>query len=148
MTIPATQQAAFDAIIASGRLGRAQQEVFTLLAARPLGLTRNELDRELGHGRPNASHSRRLAEMERRGVLSRGPARTCLVTGHRCETWIVTWQMPSAEKSVQKPKPTRALQQLSELLHSPRARVFPDATLEAAISIVDGLVGQSAESTA
>lgn len=58
-------------------------------------LTRNELDRDLAHGRPNPAYSRRLAEMERMGVLARVGVRVCLVSGFNAELWDVTDQLPT-----------------------------------------------------
>lgn len=60
-------------------------------------LTRNELDHGLAAGRPNPTYSRRLAEMERIGVLQRAGTRICSITGFRSELWDVTDGLPQKQ---------------------------------------------------
>lgn len=93
---------AYEHMRREGLLAGAQLEVYEGLA-RLGGLTRNELDQALSGGQPNPTFSRRLAEMERRGVVSRGKARECCVTGRKCEVWtavpraIPTARLPRAK---------------------------------------------------
>lgn len=71
----------------SGKLGKAQLNVCAALARYPDGLTRNELDRALSPGVPNATGSRRLADLERKGAVGRIGSRACSVTGKACDVW-------------------------------------------------------------
>lgn len=71
----------------SGKLGKAQLDVCTALARHPDGLTRNELDRALSPGVPNATGSRRLVDLERKGAVARIGSRACSVTGKACDVW-------------------------------------------------------------
>lgn len=86
MTMPATQAAAYQQLVQEGRLKGLQAEVYWFLGNTGPA-TRNELDAALGNGAPNAGYSRRLAEMERRGLVRRTTARECRITGRVCETW-------------------------------------------------------------
>ena len=142
MTIPATQLAAYERLKSSGALARSQWEVYDLLTRSP-GLTRNEVDLAIGHGRPNANASRRLVEMVRLGVLRRGPSRRCTVTNRACETWFVTGAAevtrPAKKAKATGPTIVEAFSTLSKLLRHPRAKLLPDATIDAALSIVDGV---------
>lgn len=89
--IPETQRLAWEQMRASRALSACQWRVYDYLARCP-GQTRNEVDRDLGNGQPNATYSRRLAELERMGALRRGPARRCTVSGRLCEAWFITGQ--------------------------------------------------------
>lgn len=147
--MPQTQWEAYQKLRVSGALAASEGAVLEMLASRP-GLTRNELDLALGHGRPNANASRRLSAMERKGVLRRGDRRRCSVTSNKCETWFVVDQLPSEvppKKSVQRRSLASAVSKLSKLLNHPRAQLFPDATLEAARSILEGLDVDKAEAS-
>ena len=86
MTMPPTQAAAYQQLVKEGRLKGIQAEVYWFLGSTGPA-TRNELDSALGEGKPNAPYSRRLSEMERRGLVRRGPVRECRITEHSCETW-------------------------------------------------------------
>lgn len=104
---------AYRRIEEDGSLSAAQWAVYDALFRSPAGLTRNELDQKLSPGRPNALHSRRLAEMERAGVVRRLAARACSVSGHKCEVWDVTDAVPSevgrrGRQSKAPPMPSRA----------------------------------------
>ncbi len=97
--------------------------------------TRNEIDAALGGGRPNPPHSRRLSEMRALGILH--------VVGERdgSDLWDVTEKVPSEPtlpKSVRRASPARVLAEISELLRSPKAKVLPDATIDQALSVIDG----------
>lgn len=68
-------------------LSAIQYRTLTWIHLNP-GSTRNEIDRGLSTGEAvNATFSRRLAELERRGLLKRGPSRVCSVSGHRAATY-------------------------------------------------------------
>lgn len=135
-----TQEAAWNRIRPT--LAKSQAAVVGLLIERP-SLTRNEIDRELGHGMVNAVFSRRLAELERMGVLSRGPVRACSVTGHPCETWVVTWEMPSKPPSGKARRSKRkvvesAFQTIASLLERPpEAPLLEGPTLTAIRQVVE-----------
>lgn len=139
VAIPATQLEAYERLKASGALGRAQFAVYEYIAFHP-GCTRNELDRALGEGRPNANFSRRLAELERMGLLCRGPARPCAVTSHNCKVWTATGN--SLPLRVRKGPSRRAqlegaFRQIRTLLKSGGRKVLPDATLTTIERLVD-----------
>lgn len=88
MTATQTQLVAYEQLVQDGRIAGLQRDVyFHLLVVPDAPLTRNELDAALGNGAPNAGYSRRLAEMERRGLVRRTTARECRITGRVCETW-------------------------------------------------------------
>jgi hypothetical protein len=94
-----------------GRLPPARWAVWALLYREP-GRTRNELDRLLSQGQPNPTFSRRLTEMERSGVIERGPARRCTVSGHKAETWYALDRLPT--KPVEPPqRRTKLLERLA-----------------------------------
>jgi hypothetical protein len=87
-----TGHAAYRQIVEEGLLGSAQIKVYEFLDARAdfgESFTRNELDAALAPGRPNAGFSRRLAEMEQRGVVQRVGTRACRITQRECDTWTV-----------------------------------------------------------
>lgn len=136
--IPATQALAYARIRESGVLQRMQWRVFAWLAENGPA-TRNEIDLALGGGRPNANYSRRLADMERMGAIARGDARLCAVTGRPCETWAVTWQMPVKllKRTSERAALVSVAKTVARLVRSPRARTFPDATLEQIRAVVE-----------
>ena len=107
---PPPRQTSLDAwqrIQEEGLLRQAEQAVYGALFRSEAGLTRNELDRQLAPGQPNAPYSRRLAEMERSGAVRRVGARGCAVSGHTCEVWDVTDGIPvRAEPEAAPPMPT------------------------------------------
>lgn len=97
MTATQTQLAAYEQLVQEGRIAGLQRDVyFHLLVVPDAPLTRNELDAALGNGAPNAGYSRRLAEMERRGLVRRATARECRITSRVCETWEA---IPNADPS-------------------------------------------------
>ena len=100
--IPATQAAGYAHILS--QLPACEREVWEYLHAHAF-ISRNELDRGLGNGRPNCQASRRLAAMERKGIVARGSrTRPCTVTGRMCETW---WAVETSPRAVAKPVPLR-----------------------------------------
>jgi len=100
--IPATQAAGYTWI--TSRLPACEAEVWEYLNAHP-SRTRNEIDQALGNGRPNCQASRRLAAMERKGVVARSlTSRACSITGRQCETW---WVVETVPLSVPKPVPLK-----------------------------------------
>jgi hypothetical protein len=112
--ISATQAAGWEWI--TSRLPACEAEVWEYLFTHPCR-TRNEIDRDLGHGQPNCQASRRLAAMERKGVVSRSATyRACTVTGRRCETW---WAVEASHRPVPKPVPLkRRFAQMCAELHA------------------------------
>lgn len=68
------------------RLGELQTKVLDAVRANP-NRTRNELAGLMGWHPSEVS--KRLPELERLGLVSRGPERPCAVTGKACATWGV-----------------------------------------------------------
>ncbi len=97
-----TSLEAYRQILETGVLGKAAWKVYDALFQSASGLTRNELDRTLAPGKPNAIYSRRLTELERRGVVWRNGTRECAVTGKVCDVWDVTDVLPT--RPVRPPK--------------------------------------------
>jgi hypothetical protein len=91
--IRATTLEAYTRMLTEGRLPKMRWAVWALLFREP-GRTRNEIDKLLAQGQVNAGFSRRLAEMERAGVIARGPTRKCTVSGFSAETWFALDQLP------------------------------------------------------
>ena len=84
-----TQMDAYEALKETGALSRLQWETYHGLYR--LGpLTRNELDTTLAPGKANPPFSRRLAELERFGVIHRALERPCRVTQRVCDAWDIT----------------------------------------------------------
>jgi len=138
VSAPATQLAAYEHIKRSGVLARAQFQVYEYLTFHP-GATRNEVDRDLGCGRPNANASRRLVELERRGLLRRGDPRLCSVTGHACETWWTTTAtdpLPLPKARPRLPLLESTLATIRSLVSSSSAEVCPDGTVAAIRKVV------------
>lgn len=104
----ATSSEAYRIILESGLLSASRMAVYSHLYHEG-ALTRNEIDRNLAEGRPNPTYSRRLAEMERMGVLARVGVRVCAVTGFRADTWDVTDRLP--QPLAKRRGPTRAMVQ-------------------------------------
>lgn len=127
--IPPTQASAYRAIIESGELSRLQRAVYEWLYQHPFS-TRDELDSALGDGKPNCGASRRLAEMERGGVVERGPSRCCRITGRMKETWATSCAS-TVNKAAMKAKPKRELliEQIREAVNQPSETLFPDPRL-------------------
>lgn len=67
------------------RLGQRQRHALECVRKKP-GLTQLELGREFPSSDPRAV-GRRLNELEREGLLVRGEARKCSVSGKRAQTW-------------------------------------------------------------
>lgn len=135
---PATQLEAYEHLKRSGALAAAECAVIDTLLRTPW-LTRNELDLEIGRGRPNANASRRLSGLEAKGILVRGPIRKCHVTQNNCTTWGVAAALPaSLSKPAKRTTARSAIRCLSSLLRSGNAKVFPDATISAAVKVLDG----------
>jgi hypothetical protein len=102
-----TSAEAYAYLVSSGALARAQAAVYSALYLHG-PLTRNELDRRLaGPGQPNPTFSRRLADMERMGVIRRVGVRPCAITGRNADAWDVTSQVVPAK--LEKSKPLRVL---------------------------------------
>ena len=111
--IPSTQAVAWSEVLK--RLPKSEQIVADYVKFNP-GQDRNEIDRGLSD-RPNAGHSRRLARLERKGVLRRGPAHISSVTGHLCDTWFATGDPPRWV-----PIPVPAHKRLTRLCQPPSNR--------------------------
>lgn len=133
---------AYKKIQADGSLSKAQMAVYGVLFADG-PMTRNELDARLSPGRPNAMHSRRLSEMERRGVVKRCPARACRVSGHTCETWDVTGQPPGQKVSAPRTPPMPAGADCAALSSVVRSAIdgglVPEVTVAAARALSEWL---------
>jgi predicted transcriptional regulator len=84
-TDPATSKAAAAAIVP--KLGELQRAVLEAVRLYP-GRTRNELARI--HDWHPSEVSKRLPELERQGLVTRGPERVCTATGRACATWTAT----------------------------------------------------------
>ena len=68
-------------------LGETQQRALTAVRAHP-NRTAGELNVAVGLDPDSRRIGRRLNELERAGVVRRGPARTCTVTGHAAHVWL------------------------------------------------------------
>lgn len=90
MIVPYTQLAAYEAIKSSGALGRMQWVVYDYLCTHMLGATRDEIDRDLAPGLPNPGYSRRLVELEGKGVAIRMGTKLCEVTHREKDRWYAT----------------------------------------------------------
>lgn len=84
-TDPSSSHEAADRMIQTGRLAIQKLRVFRALQRNP-GATSAELAVELGGDRYMAS--RRLPDLERDGLVARGPARECRARGGSAITWI------------------------------------------------------------
>jgi hypothetical protein len=83
-TDPATSHEAAEHVIASGK--RAAQQRMTAVAVESYpGLTSLELSRKAKIDRYVLA--RRLSEVEKDGLIKRGVARTCTVSGRSAVTW-------------------------------------------------------------
>lgn len=132
--IPETQLAGLADV--TERLPAAQRQVVDFITAH-LGVTRNELDKALGAGQPNANFSRRLTELEAKGLIHRGDPRLCNVSGRRATTW---WPGPGLAATEGRPKSRREV--LEEAIAGikaqlARAAVLPDGALDNIRTIVD-----------
>lgn len=149
---PATQSTAYQTLVQDGRLKGLQREVYHyLLLGSATPVTRNELDAALGNGAPNAGYSRRLAEMERRGLVRRAAVRECRITQRPCETWEAipdanpsasTGRMKTADRPLSAAERLRAADGIEALAQeflaaSPAA---PAAMLDAARFALDRVV--------
>jgi hypothetical protein len=147
-----TQLAAYYQIVNEGRINGLQRDVYHYLLLTSAGaVTRNELDAALGNGAPNAGYSRRLAEMERRGLVRRAAVRECRVTQRPCETWEAipdaspsasTGRMKTADRPLSAAERLRAADGIEALAQeflaaSPAA---PAAMLDAARFALDRVV--------
>lgn len=86
-TDPATSAAAAADLHDSGALGRQRAMVLGAVRRWP-GSTSAELADRLACDR--YCPSRRLPDLERAGLVRRGPARRCSITNRSCITWIAT----------------------------------------------------------
>lgn len=147
MTMPETQAAAYQSLVQDGRLKGLQAEVYWFLGSTGPA-TRNELDAALGNGAPNAGYSRRLAEMERRGLVRRGAARECRITSRVCETWEAipdanpsasTGRMKTADRPLSAAERVRAADSIEALAQEILAvgHGAPAAMLDAARFVID-----------
>lgn len=84
---------AYKRIMDEGLLPKRQIEAYELIYLHG-PITRNELDQKAMHGTVNPSYSRRLKELEDRGVIYRASKRKCTITGHQCDAWAVTSNLP------------------------------------------------------
>lgn len=117
----------------SGLLSAARWKVYDFLYCKG-PITRNELDYHLAEGRPNPAYSRRLAEMERAGVLARVGERPCTITGFTAELWDVTDQLP--RKVERQTTNAQKLRQIAMLVTGQTAQDAPFATIEAIRELV------------
>lgn len=85
---PVTSHEAADRALASGAVPSQREAVLRFVRGRP-GATATELARLLHH-ETNHITCRRLPELERRGLVRRGPARVCQVTNFKAATWFPT----------------------------------------------------------
>lgn len=85
-TDPEPSHDAAGALVASGALGRQQAAVLARVARSP-GSTSHEL--AAGNAAARYMIARRLPELARLGLVLRGSARTCRVTGRTATTWRV-----------------------------------------------------------
>ena len=83
-TDPEPSHVAARDLVASGELGRQQALALDLVRRRP-GLTSHELAD--GNVTLRYMAARRLPELSRKGLVRRGPARRCRVTGRLATTW-------------------------------------------------------------
>jgi len=96
---PITSALAARKVCRSGKLGKQKRDVLKALQANN-GSTSGEVSAKIGNDRYVAS--RRLPDLERDGLVARGPARKCTVVGSMCLTWWVTekgkkWKLLDAE---------------------------------------------------
>lgn len=82
---PATSREAAEHMARSGRIKAAQADTLNHVRRHP-GLTATELAHRVGLFDPRVLN-RRLPELERLGLVVRGEARPCRVTGRRAATW-------------------------------------------------------------
>jgi len=83
---PVTSYLAAEKLRLSGRLRGQRRAVYEALRKND-GATSAEISSILGHDRYLAS--RRMCELERRGLIVRGKPRVCRVTGNKCLTWWI-----------------------------------------------------------
>lgn len=112
--IRATTLEAYRRMEDEGRLSKARWKVWKFLYHQP-GCTRNEIDAGLANGRPNPAFSRRLSELERMGVVERGPIRKCTITQFNADTWFALEQLPNAPANPL-PKREQKLKRLGQFL--------------------------------
>lgn len=121
--IPATQLAAWDAIRASGDLGRYQWETYDYITRHP-GVTRNAIDHALAPGQPNPPFSRRLVELERAGVIHR------LGTKDGKDQWYATRAEVVNRAAMRPAKRSKGegevLKQIREIIEDRSSALFPD----------------------
>lgn len=101
-----TSREAYEQLLRSGTLNKVQRRVLDVLRSRPSGLTRNELDTIGDPGRPNAPLSRRLAELERMGLIVRVGQRGDSGTGRVCDVWQYSGRAEPVEVPCVAGKPT------------------------------------------
>lgn len=82
-TDPHTSKLAGEQIVRSGKIGEQHRFVLAALQASP-GRTALELDRL---NRTDRVFGRRLSELERFGLVKRGAARRCEISGKLSITW-------------------------------------------------------------
>lgn len=148
MSAPWTQLEGYAHI--RGRLSACQWQVWSYLAECKTPPTRNELDRALGGGQPNAPYSRRLVELERRGIIARGPARACSVTGFQSATWTALAAEP--REIARKPSPTslerRALRSLRREIDAGTPELDPHGFVERWRSALTEILGPQTKEAA
>lgn len=95
-------------------LAKSQFAVYDMLF-RHGPLTRNEIDtRCSATGKPNPAYSRRLVELEERGVLCRNGTKTCSVSGFECDAWDVTDRMPTPKLKQKRASARNVLRDLAK----------------------------------
>lgn len=127
--------AAYAYLIESGRLSRARAEVYAHVYNRG-PQTRNELDAALAPGQPNPTSSRRLADLERMGLMYRVRVRPCKITGRNSDEWDVTDRVQPLEVP-EKLTAREALKKVREIVSAPSARTFSDNTLDRIERVLD-----------
>ncbi len=136
--IPETQSRAWNAIRASGALGRVQMDVYTLICERP-GITRNKIDATLAPGKANPPHSRRLAELEAMGLIFRRG---------ELHGQAMCWPTQATEivKPLPKLSPKKGVEKIAEILARIGAgqTVFADPRVDEIRKIVRQVEGRAA----
>lgn len=134
MTMPPTQAKAYQQLVHDGHLKGLQADVYWFLGSTGAA-TRNELDHALGTGKPNAPYSRRLTEMEQRGLVRRAAARECRITGRTCDTWEA---IPNANPSRAADRTSRAADRPLSPAERLRAADSAEALAQEFLAVGDG----------
>ena len=95
-TDPETSKSAEARYVSTGKLSQRRGQVLTLCVANP-GMTAGELSPIFARKHPEISFraaamtpEKRLGELERLGLVERGPKRKCAQSGYDGVTWFAT----------------------------------------------------------